>query len=405
MKSLLESNLQILYNDIKNKARIYIKDSAYVIGIMDEFGILEYGQAFLHIKRRKLDLILNKKCTIAKCPCLHPGDVRILDFKKYIPGDESTEKYKIFERYENVLIFPSKGKRPHPNECSGSDLDGDNYFVFYDEDLILDENNISEPMNYTFNLNSIKKDNIQIKDVIEYFAEYTNLNNLGIIGDAHLALCDKDPKHAKGEIPIRVAQKFSRAVDAPKTGDDVSLDEEENPKKFPHYMCKAPSKSYYSNFILGRLFDEVNKIIDSVTKKKEISKFYYDNKLELNGWEKFALMAMVFYRDFFEEMFSLMKKIDVKGESILLTGNNIDNDESVYTKRKNNYDLREKIADEMRRMFSLSKSNFEYGVKIFFLIKNFEFPILKGLNEELFFRNNLNLFASACYMISYNFLK
>ena len=405
MKSLLESNLQILYNDIKNKARIYIKDSAYVIGIMDEFGILEYGQAFLHIKRRKLDLILNKKCTIAKCPCLHPGDVRILDFKKYIPGDESTEKYKIFERYENVLIFPSKGKRPHPNECSGSDLDGDNYFVFYDEDLILDENNISEPMNYTFNLNPIKKDNIQIKDVIEYFAEYTNLNNLGIIGDAHLALCDKDPKHAKGEIPIRVAQKFSRAVDAPKTGDDVSLDEEENPKKFPHYMCKAPSKSYYSNFILGRLFDEVNKIIDSVTKKKEISKFYYDNKLELNGWEKFALMAMVFYRDFFEEMFSLMKKIDVKGESILLTGNNIDNDESVYTKRKNNYDLREKIADEMRRMFSLSKSNFEYGVKIFFLIKNFEFPILKGLNEELFFRNNLNLFASACYMISYNFFE
>ena len=260
-------------------------------------------------------------------------------------------------------------------------------------------------MNYTFNLNPKQKENIQIKDVIEYFAEYTNLNNLGIIGDAHLALCDKDPKHAKGEIPIRVAHKFSRAVDAPKTGDEVTLEENENPKKFPHYMCKAPSKSYYSNFILGKLFDEVNNIIDSVTKKKEISKFYFDNSLMLCGWEKFGLLALGFYRDFMDEMVSLMKKIDIKGESVLLTGNNIDNDESVYTKRKNNYDLREKIADEMRRMFNLAKDTFENGIKIFFSIKKFEFPILKGLNDELFFRNNLNLFASACYMISYDFFE
>ena len=403
MKSLLESNLYILYNDIKNKARIYVEDSAYVIGIMDEFGILEYGQAFLHIKRKNLDLILNKKCTIAKCPCLHPGDVRVLDFKSYVEGDETTEKYKIFEKYENVLIFPSRGKRPHPNECSGSDLDGDNYFVFYDNDLIIDDKYLSNPMNYTFNLKIKRKENIQIKDVIEYFAEYTNLNNLGLIGDAHLALSDKDSKHAKGEIPMRIAQKFSRAVDAPKTGDEVTLDEDENPIKFPHYMCKAPSKTYISNFILGKLYDEINFIIDSVTKKKEISKFYYDNNLKNENWENFALMALVYYRDFFEEMISLMIKNDIKGESVLLTGNNIDNDESVFSKRKNNYDLREKIADEMRRIFKIAKDNFLQGIKYFFTLKTFEYPILKGLNGELFFKNNLNAFASACYMVSYDF--
>ena len=409
MRSLLESNLQILYNDVKNKARIYIKDSAYVIGIMDEYGILEYGQAFLRIKRRNLDLILNKKCTIAKCPCLHPGDLRVLDFKCYIKGDESTEKYKIFEKYENVLIFPSKGKRPHPNECSGSDLDGDNYFVFYDPDLILDENKLSEPMNYSFNLEPIRKDNIQIEDVIEYFAEYTNLNNLGLIGDAHLALSDRDPLGAKGEIPIKIAKKFSRAVDAPKTGDEVILSDDEEPKKFPHYMCKSERKTYRSETILGKLYDEINKIIGDISKKEKYNEKYYDDDLALDGWKKFGIVGLVFYRDFFEELVNLMKKNEIKGESILLTGNNIDNDESVFSRRKNNYDLREKVSDEMRRLFKDAGDNFSKALEKFFDIKNnidnnnIFLQDLKELNSDIFFKNNLNLFASACYMISYNF--
>ena len=403
MRSLLESNLQILYNDVKNKARIYIEDSAYVIGIMDEYGILEYGQAFLRIRRKNLDLTLNKKCTIAKCPCLHPGDVRVLDFKCYIEGDESTKIYKIFEKYENVLIFPSKGPRPHPNECSGSDLDGDNYFVFYDEDLILDDKNLTKPMNYSFSLQPLKKDNIQIEDVIEYFAEYTNLNNLGLIGDAHLALADRDPKGAKGIIPMKIARKFSRAVDAPKTGDEVILSEDEEPKKFPHYMCKSAKKTYVSTTVIGILYDEINKTIDEITKKKEISDKFIDNDLEIIGWEKFAILGLVFYRDFFEEMLNIMKKNEIRGESVLLTGNNIDNDESVFSKRKNNYDLREKISDEMRRLFKEARNNFSKAIKYFFSLKNVEIPILQGLNEEIFFKNNLYLFASACYMISYNF--
>ena len=407
MRSLLESNLQILYNDVKNRARIYIKDSAYVIGIMDEYNILEYGQAFLRIKRRNFDLILNKKCTIAKCPCLHPGDLRLLDFKCYIKGDESTEKYKIFEKYENVLIFPSKGKRPHPNECSGSDLDGDNYFVFYDPDLILPET--SEPMNYNFFLEPLKKDNIQIEDVIEYFAEYTNLNNLGLIGDAHLALCDSDPLGAKGKIPMKIAIKFSRAVDAPKTGDEVILSEDEEPKKFPHYMNKALNKTYTSETILGKLYDEINKIIKNISIKEKYDEKYYDEDLIQNNWKKFGILALIFYRDFFEEIVNLMKKNEIKGESVLLTGNNIDNEESVFSRRKNNYDLREKISDEMRRLFKEEGDNFNRAIQIFFDTKNISDKIylkdLKNLNNEIFFKNNLNSFASACYIVSYNFFE
>ncbi len=37
--------------------------------------------------------------------------------------------------------------RPHPNECSGSDLDGDLYFVSWDKHLIPPETDA--PMDYT----------------------------------------------------------------------------------------------------------------------------------------------------------------------------------------------------------------------------------------------------------------
>ena len=71
-------------------------------------------------------------------------------YKKIITNTKSILLIGL-NKYENVIIFPSKGKRPHPDECSGSDLDGDNYFVFYDSDLI--PKKTVEPMTYAIKKN------------------------------------------------------------------------------------------------------------------------------------------------------------------------------------------------------------------------------------------------------------
>ena len=425
INAIIESNLDLLYNDIKKKARIYVEQSAYVIGIMDEYNILEYGQAYLHIKRDNVDLILDKKCTVAKCPCLHPGDIRVLDFKKYREGDESTKKYKILNRYENVIIFPSKGKRPHPDECSGSDLDGDNYFIFYDDDLI--PNNLFEPMSYLVEKKEEKKDRkFTINDVIQYFAEYTNLNNLGLIGDAHLAISDK--YSATNKISLNLAKKFSKAVDAPKTGDKVTLTEEETPQKFPHFMGKTQDKSYHSNSILGKLYDLANDMVMQRTKKKDPNIKFYDKDLQLENWENFAFLALFYYRDYFNDFVNLLKKNEISGESVLLTGNNIDNEKSILSKKKHNYDLREKIGNDIHNLFIKNRDNFYDAIQNILISKkniNKTNKISKNksnkiteknektywifdkkdlINNDSFFANNLNIFASACYMISYNIL-
>jgi hypothetical protein len=41
-----------------------------------------------------------------------------------------------FEKFLNCIIFPKKGKIPLTSQISGSDLDGDNFFICWDQRLV-----------------------------------------------------------------------------------------------------------------------------------------------------------------------------------------------------------------------------------------------------------------------------
>ena len=46
-----------------------------------------------------INIILDKKCTVVNCPCLHAKNIEVLTFKKYNENDESTKKYKVCKFY------------------------------------------------------------------------------------------------------------------------------------------------------------------------------------------------------------------------------------------------------------------------------------------------------------------
>lgn len=140
---------------LREKARIFVSSGRWLMGCLDELGVLEQGQCFIQVSNPSLEncflkhgssftktnknlQVVKGYVVIAKNPCLHPGDVRIL---------EAVDNPRLHHLHD-CLVFPQKGDRPHTNEASGSDLDGDLYFVTWDEKLIAPGKRSWPPMQY-----------------------------------------------------------------------------------------------------------------------------------------------------------------------------------------------------------------------------------------------------------------
>ncbi len=116
---------------LKEKSNVPIpeSDGRILVGVVDETNSLQYGQIFIQVRQPsgKNRIIHSCKVLITKNPAHFPGDILKLD---------AVDCPALHHLYECV-VFPTQGPRPHPNEISGSDTDGDEvrflifYFIFY----------------------------------------------------------------------------------------------------------------------------------------------------------------------------------------------------------------------------------------------------------------------------------
>ena len=191
---------------LKEKARIQVSQSAFVLGCVDETGSLrghctstegsekkdihKLPQIFLQLSDPKVynkTQVIEGVCIVGRNPSLHPGDIRVV---------QAVNEPKL-HHLKDVVVFPSTGDRPVPNMLSGGDLDGDDFFIIWDPTLIPQHWNYP-PMNYAGPKPKELDRDVTVDDLREFFVSYVKSDVLALVATAHLGLADEQgPTSAK----------------------------------------------------------------------------------------------------------------------------------------------------------------------------------------------------------------
>lgn len=261
---------------LKEKAKIVIDKGATLLGILDETGTLQghfhsaiFNARALHGADREPALpevfvqistsdkhnctkIIEGPCILARNPSLHPGDIRVV---------RAVNRPQL-RHLVDVIVFPQTGDRDIPSMCSGGDLDGDDYLIIWDQELIPPEW-FSRPMRYISKKAADLPRDVTVDDITSFFVSYMKTDCLPRIAHAHMAWADRLDNGVREDKCIRLAQLHSDAVDYIKTGGVTPMTRDLEPRTWPHFMEKKGRASYHSKRILGQLYDAV-KIIDFV---------------------------------------------------------------------------------------------------------------------------------------------
>jgi RNA-dependent RNA polymerase len=194
---------------LKEKARIIVENGAFVLGCVDETAILrgytkpiltggkaftkEYlPQVFIQVPNKNDPnqySVIEGICLVGRNPSLHPGDLRVVQAVD-VPA---------LHHLRDIIVFPQTGERDVPSMCSGGDLDGDDYFVIWDKELLPLEWNC-DPMSYAAPAPKALRRPVEVTDLMKFFVKYMKNDALPTIAHAHLAQSDylyrgiKDPK-------------------------------------------------------------------------------------------------------------------------------------------------------------------------------------------------------------------
>ncbi|GER56874.1 Rna-dependent RNA polymerase [Striga asiatica] len=331
---MLRSHLETQLMDLRSRCRIFVPKGRVLVGCLDETGILEYGQVFARVTMNKIEAesgdqkffkrvdestaVIVGKVVVTKNPCLHPGDVRVLE----AVYDERFRRSNLVD----CLVFPQKGERPHPNECSGGDLDGDLYFISWDENLIPPRT--VTPMDYTGRRARIMDHDVTLEEIQKFFADYLISDTLGTISTAHLIHADREPEKALSPKCLELANLHSMAVDFAKTGAPAEMPSYLKPHEFPDFMERWERPTYVSWGPLGKLYRATIRFVRQTKPKArdniiphEISPDSYDHDLIVDGYERFLKTAETHKETYLDKMGSLMSYYGAESEIEILTGN------------------------------------------------------------------------------------
>ncbi|KAF6144653.1 hypothetical protein GIB67_006145 [Kingdonia uniflora] len=290
--------------ELRNKSRIPVPNGRSLMGCLDDTRTLEYGQVFVQVSRKggkeflydgheaqKSTFIVGGKVVVAKNPCLHPGDVRVLQAVN-VPS---------LHHLVDCVVFPQKG-------------------TSWDSELIPTRQ--IQPMDYTLAPTVLLDHDVKIEEVQEYFTNYMVNDSLGIIANAHIAFADRESLMAESGACIELARLFSIAVDFPKTGVPAEIPPHLFVKEYPDFVEKLDRPTYESTHVIGKLFRAVKDVAPQTSNISsftwEVAKRCYDYDMEVDGFEYYLDSAYAYKEKYDFKMGNLMDYYGIKTEAKIL---------------------------------------------------------------------------------------
>ncbi|XP_078610878.1 uncharacterized protein LOC144881587 [Branchiostoma floridae x Branchiostoma japonicum] len=318
-RAMLQKMFTCFLGELRRRARIEIPPEygRNMLGVLDETGTLDYGQVFVQYTKDIADKggetkVLTGDVVVTRSPCFHPGDVRKLRAVD-VPG---------LHHMVDVIVFPSKGERPHPDEMSGGDLDGDEFFVTWYPGLIFPKPN-QAPMHFKA---QPKKElpSVEIQDIKDFIVEYIRNDILGQIANAHRAFAHTEKEGVFSSKCLRLAEKHSDAVDFPKTGICPSLEKDERPKEYPDFMGKKKGKtSRRSEAVQGKMYREcltIHRVCSHLHEGKETGGHTIKLDPAFSNYKKYAVSSRQARDEYNEKLQDLMSLYGIATEAEAVSG-------------------------------------------------------------------------------------
>ena len=401
--TIITSNIK----NLKSKGKILDNFSCNLIGVIDEYGVLEHNEVFIQINKTYFNFnnykthnnnnnnkyffdyenneIIEGEVFVTKNPCLHPGDIRNLT---------AVNRKNVVNKLShliNVIVFSQKGEKNQPpvqNLISGGDLDGDCYYVSWNKNII----NKMKIKNYpnlkdmkSTNLNQsaiLDKSELDINDIIKSRINTMKNDVVPILCNYYLAFADKDIKNgAFNQKCLEISKLFMIAIDSNKNGNFISQNilKEKNLilNVYPDFL-EIDTFSYDSPGILGCLYRmcNLNKFYDThfynEYKLTYLKDYLMDIKLITKNSINYAYDMFKMYVEYSHDINNLLLNYHINFEAELFL--NLD----LYDVKNN------KKIKENPTFKDIESLQIKYSQKI---KENF-----KKINNDI---------ASACYLATY----
>ncbi|CAI5533904.1 unnamed protein product [Closterium sp. Naga37s-1] len=232
--------------------------SYYLMGVADPTASLLPDQVVVLLK----DGPVTGRCLMYRSPSLHPGHLRLMNA---VHSPAIAALLPPSARY--CVIFPVTGRRSVADTMSGGDLDGDKFMVCFHPQVTGAFKEVAPPTRTTRGRMSAGARPPAQLNPAELEAQLLGMwgrlaSGHSVTGRAynlHASYLDEHgPQHEYCEQLMRI---YERALDAPKTGEQVFIPNYLERTRRPHYdQAAAPAGSvFHSRSIMGQIFDLVQQ--------------------------------------------------------------------------------------------------------------------------------------------------